>query len=134
MASKATCGIRKRTWRPRRSAAPWLSSGFSPLDKGRARPYRRPRIHPRSSRVSDLPIDKMEIKGLGGLPLAVHVVGQGRDLVLIHGYFSTAWTNWIRYGHAASLVEAGFRPIRPDLRGHGASGIGTQTCRERGGT
>src|SRR3546814_7611435 len=64
MASKATCGIRKRTWRPRRSAAPWLSSGFSPLDKGRARPYRRTRIHPRSSRVSDLPIEKLEIKGL----------------------------------------------------------------------
>src|SRR3546814_18293928 len=76
MASKATCGIRKRTWRPRRSAAPWLSSGFSPLDKGRARPYRRTRIHPRSSRVSDLPIEKLEIKGLGGLPLAVHEIGR----------------------------------------------------------
>nr|WP_087574057.1 alpha/beta fold hydrolase [Sphingomonas sp. CDS-1] len=72
--------------------------------------------------MSDLPIEKLEIKGLGGLPIAVHVVGEGRDLVLIHGYFSNAWTNWIRYGHAARLVEAGFRLIMPDLRGHGESG------------
>lgn len=72
--------------------------------------------------ASDLPIEKLEIKGLGGLPIAVHVAGEGRDLVLIHGYFSNAWTNWIRYGHAARLVEAGFRLIMPDLRGHGESG------------
>ena len=75
-----------------------------------------------SGTTSDLPVEKLQIKGLGGLPLAVHVVGAGRDLVLIHGYFSNAYTNWIRYGHAARLVEAGFRLILPDLRGHGESG------------
>ena len=42
--------------------------------------------------------------------------------MLIHGYFSNAYTNWIRYGHAAKLVAAGFRLIMPDLRGHGESG------------
>ncbi|MDG2513522.1 alpha/beta fold hydrolase [Sphingobium yanoikuyae] len=72
--------------------------------------------------MTDLQIERHDIKGLGGLPIAVHVVGEGRDLVLIHGYFSNAWTNWIRYGHAAKLVEAGFRLIMPDLRGHGESG------------
>ena len=72
--------------------------------------------------MTDLAIEKLEIKGLGGLPIAVHVTGTGRDLVLIHGYFSNAHTNWIRYGHAAKLVEAGFRLIMPDLRGHGESG------------
>jgi len=41
--------------------------------------------------------------------------------VLIHGYFSNAWTNWIRYGHAALLADAGFRVIMPDLRAHGDS-------------
>lgn len=71
--------------------------------------------------MTDLTIEKLEIKGLGGLPIAVHVAGRGRDLVLIHGYFSNAWTNWIRYGHAAKLVDAGFRLIMPDLRGHGDS-------------
>lgn len=56
-----------------------------------------------------------------GQRLAFRETGQGRPLVLIHGYFSNAWTNWIRYGHAALLAEAGFRLIMPDLRGHGDS-------------
>lgn len=72
--------------------------------------------------MTDLHLERHEIKGFDGLPIAVHVVGEGRDLMLIHGYFSNAWTNWIRYGHAARLVEAGFRLILPDLRGHGESG------------
>ena len=71
--------------------------------------------------MTDLPFERHEITGFDGLPIAVHVVGQGRDLMLIHGYFSNAWTNWIRYGHAAKLVDAGFRLILPDLRGHGES-------------
>ena len=42
-------------------------------------------------------------------------------MVLIHGYFSNAWTNWIRYGHAAKIAAKGFRVIMPDLRAHGES-------------
>ena len=72
--------------------------------------------------MTDLELQKLEVEGLGGLPIAVHMAGEGRDLVLIHGYFSNAWTNWVRYGHAKRLVEAGFRLIMPDLRGHGESG------------
>lgn len=71
--------------------------------------------------MTDLNLERHDIIGRDGLPIAVHVVGEGRDLVLIHGYFSNAWTNWVRYGHAAKLVEAGFRLILPDLRGHGES-------------
>jgi pimeloyl-ACP methyl ester carboxylesterase len=71
--------------------------------------------------MTDLTLERQDITGRDGLPIAVHVVGEGRDLVLIHGYFSNAWTNWVRYGHAAKLVEAGFRLILPDLRGHGES-------------
>ena len=40
---------------------------------------------------------------------------------MLHGYFSNASTNWIRYGTAAQLAEAGFRVILPDLRAHGES-------------
>ena len=61
--------------------------------------------------MTDLPIERHDVKGYDGLPIAVHVAGKGRDLVLIHGYFSNAYTNWIRYGHAAKLVAAGFRLI-----------------------
>jgi pimeloyl-ACP methyl ester carboxylesterase len=58
-------------------------------------------------------IDRVEI--------AVHEVGEGRPLILLHGFFSDANTNWIKYGHAALLAEAGFRVIMPDLRAHGQS-------------
>jgi pimeloyl-ACP methyl ester carboxylesterase len=56
-----------------------------------------------------------------GVNLAVHEMGEGRALVLIHGYFSDADTNWIKFGHAARLADAGYRVIMPDLRGHGHS-------------
>lgn len=57
-----------------------------------------------------------------GVELAWHELGAGRPLVLIHGYFSNAEVNWLRYGHARLLADAGFRVIMPDLRGHGHSG------------
>jgi pimeloyl-ACP methyl ester carboxylesterase len=56
-----------------------------------------------------------------GLELAYREMGVGRPLVLIHGFFSTAMVNWVRYGHAAKIVARGFRLIMPDLRGHGES-------------
>ncbi len=56
-----------------------------------------------------------------GTHIAWREVGGGRPVVLIHGYFSTAEVNWIKYGHAARIAERGFRVIMPDLRGHGAS-------------
>jgi pimeloyl-ACP methyl ester carboxylesterase len=56
-----------------------------------------------------------------GTRIAWRETGEGRPVVLIHGYFSDASTNWIKYGTAAKLVEAGFRVIMPDLRAHGES-------------
>lgn len=53
--------------------------------------------------------------------LAVHRLGAGRPVLLLHGLFSSAEMNWIRFGHAAKLAEAGFEAIMPDLRAHGAS-------------
>ncbi len=43
-------------------------------------------------------------------------------MVLLHGFFSDADTNWIKYGHAAAIAAKGFRVIMPDLRAHGESG------------
>jgi pimeloyl-ACP methyl ester carboxylesterase len=57
-----------------------------------------------------------------GTEIAWQEVGRGRSLMLIHGYFSEADTNWIKYGHAALLADAGYRVIMPDLRAHGKSG------------
>jgi pimeloyl-ACP methyl ester carboxylesterase len=56
-----------------------------------------------------------------GVRLAYRELGEGRPLILIHGYFSTASVNWVRYGHAAKLAGRGYRVIMPDLRGHGDS-------------
>jgi pimeloyl-ACP methyl ester carboxylesterase len=56
-----------------------------------------------------------------GIELAWHELGEGRAVVLLHGLFSDADTNWIRFGHAAEIAGRGFRVIMPDLRGHGTS-------------
>ena len=57
-----------------------------------------------------------------GTDLAWHELGEGRPVVLLHGLFSDAFTNWLRYGHAAAIAAQGFRVIMPDLRAHGLSG------------
>ena len=56
-----------------------------------------------------------------GVGLVWHEVGEGRPVVLLHGLFSDADTNWIRFGHAAAIAARGFRVVMPDLRGHGES-------------
>lgn len=61
------------------------------------------------------------VEGQGGARLAVHRMGAGRPVLLLHGLFSSAEVNWVKYGTAARLVEAGFEPIMPDLRAHGQS-------------
>ena len=63
------------------------------------------------------------LPGFDGAALAIHEMGDehGRPLLLLHGLFSSAEVNWIKYGHAATLGDAGFRVIMPDLRAHGMS-------------
>lgn len=63
----------------------------------------------------------MAVKGHLGTRLAVHRLGAGRPVLLLHGLFSSAEVNWIKYGTAARLAEAGFEAIMPDLRAHGQS-------------
>ncbi|MEA3000696.1 MAG: hypothetical protein QOK17_2529 [Sphingomonadales bacterium] len=53
--------------------------------------------------------------------LVWHEIGEGRPVVLLHGLFSNAETNWIKFGHAALIAARGFRVIMPDLRAHGRS-------------
>lgn len=62
------------------------------------------------------------VPSFDGTQLAVHRLGAGRPVLLLHGLFSSAEMNWIRFGHAAKLAEAGFEAIMPDLRAHGKSG------------
>ena len=57
-----------------------------------------------------------------GLRLAYRMEGEGSPIVLVHGFASTHKVNWIATGWSRALVEAGYRVIMPDGRGHGASG------------
>jgi pimeloyl-ACP methyl ester carboxylesterase len=57
-----------------------------------------------------------------GVELAYHGLGEGRPVVLLHGLFSDANVNWIKFGHAARIAAEGFRVVMPDLRAHGLSG------------
>ena len=56
-----------------------------------------------------------------GVRLAFREVGAGRPVILLHGLFSDANMNWIKFGHAERIASEGFRVIMPDLRGHGLS-------------
>jgi len=69
--------------------------------------------------VNDLRTEICE--GFGGAKLAVHRLGAGRPVLLLHGLFSSAQVNWIKFGHAQRLADAGFEAIMPDLRAHGQS-------------
>ena len=67
------------------------------------------------------PIDPNYFESWDGTRLAWRELGEGRPALLLHGFFSDAHTNWIRYGHAAALADKGFRVVMPDLRAHGSS-------------
>ncbi|WP_086617282.1 alpha/beta fold hydrolase [Erythrobacter tepidarius] len=56
-----------------------------------------------------------------GTRLAIHREGAGRPVILLHGLFSSAHMNWIKWGHDQRLVAAGFAAIMLDFRVHGDS-------------
>src|SRR5690606_33422382 len=70
--------------------------------------------------MSELRTERLQ--SFDGAELAVHRFGAGRPVLLLHGLFSSAEMNWVRFGHAAALAAAGFEAIMPDLRAHGQSG------------
>ena len=71
--------------------------------------------------MANSPIEPKYFDSFDGARLAWRELGEGRPLILIHGYFSNAEVNWLKYGHAERIAAAGFRVIMPDLRGHGDS-------------
>lgn len=56
-----------------------------------------------------------------GTKLAVHRVGEGRPLVLLHGLFSSAEMNWVKWGHDQRIAQEGFEVLMLDFRVHGQS-------------
>jgi pimeloyl-ACP methyl ester carboxylesterase len=93
----------------------------APLRKGRARARRGGSSTAAPIALGPWRVETAHIPAADGAALAVHMLGEGPPLMLLHGLFSSAETNWLRYGTARRLAEAGHRVILPDLRGHGAS-------------
>ena len=56
-----------------------------------------------------------------GTRLAIHRMGKGRPLILLHGLFSSAQMNWIKFGHAETIAARGYEVIMLDFRVHGDS-------------
>ena len=67
------------------------------------------------------PTETRWFESFDGVRIAWRELGEGRPVVLLHGYFSDARTNWVRYGHAAAIAARGLRVVMPDLRAHGES-------------
>src|SRR3954466_5767197 len=51
-----------------------------------------------------------------GARLAWRELGEGRPVLLLHGLFSNARTNWLKFGHAAAIAARGCRVVMPALR------------------
>ncbi len=65
----------------------------------------------------------VDVRTKDGLKLVVDVDGpaQGEPVLLLHGLAASSTTNWRIPGITRALVDAGFRVIAPDQRGHGRS-------------
>lgn len=68
-------------------------------------------------------------KAEDGASLACHTRGSGRPVVMIHGFLASTQYNWITPGIADRVVDAGFRVVALDLRGHGQSDAPTEPAR-----
>jgi pimeloyl-ACP methyl ester carboxylesterase len=56
-----------------------------------------------------------------GIPLAYKLHGEGKPILLIHGFGSNGRVNWLDTGWIGTLNGAGYRAIVIDNRGHGNS-------------
>jgi len=56
-----------------------------------------------------------------GIELAYEIYGEGRPILLIHGFASSGIINWVETGWVEALNKAGWQAITLDNRGHGKS-------------
>lgn len=66
-------------------------------------------------------LEKSHFTSFDGTRLAIHRAGKGPPVILLHGLFSSSDMNWIKWGHAQRLADAGFEAIMLDFRVHGDS-------------
>lgn len=56
-----------------------------------------------------------------GLQLSYSVYGEGKPILLVHGFASNGEVNWVGTGWVQTLNDAGYQAIVIDNRGHGKS-------------
>ncbi|HEX5278723.1 MAG TPA: alpha/beta hydrolase [Micropepsaceae bacterium] len=61
------------------------------------------------------------VAGAGGIDIACETAGEGRPVLLIHGFGASRGITWRNTGWYDVLAKAGFRVIAIDCRGHGES-------------
>lgn len=55
------------------------------------------------------------------LQISYAVYGEGKPVMLVHGFASNGKVNWVNTGWVEALVDAGYQVITIDNRGHGDS-------------
>lgn len=63
----------------------------------------------------------MQFFSHNGFEIAFIDEGEGDPIVLVHGFASTHYINWVAPGWVKTLRDAGYRVIALDNRGHGKS-------------
>jgi pimeloyl-ACP methyl ester carboxylesterase len=61
------------------------------------------------------------VKAPDGVRIAYDIVGEGRSVMLVHGFAASRLQNWKNPGWYDTLTEAGYRVVAMDCRGHGDS-------------
>ncbi len=56
-----------------------------------------------------------------GIEIAYEAFGEGRPVVLVHGFASNLRVNWVDTGWVETITSAGYQAIAIDNRGHGNS-------------
>ncbi len=62
-----------------------------------------------------------EFSSFDGARLSYRIEGEGRPVVMLHGFLANSRFNWIDPGISAAIAGAGLKAIMLDLRGHGRS-------------
>ena len=66
---------------------------------------------------------RSEFKSFDGAALSYRTEGEGRPVLMLHGFLANSRFNWIDPGISAVIASAGFKCIMLDLRGHGRSDV-----------
>jgi pimeloyl-ACP methyl ester carboxylesterase len=69
--------------------------------------------------MSDIALNHFE--SFDGTRLAYHRAGAGGAVIMLHGLFSSAHMNWMKWGHHQRLAQVGREALMLDFRVHGES-------------